>query len=73
MFAQPREGPCSKAAAWTTSAFSGGVPATFLRKRIPETLYHTPCKVLVVQITVFLPSMEELALFCEGVGTLKEL
>jgi hypothetical protein len=30
VLAQPREGPCSKAATWSMSAFSCGVSATFL-------------------------------------------
>jgi hypothetical protein len=70
VFTQPREGPSSKAAIWSISTFSLGVPATFLRKRHTGNL--TPHKALVVQIIAFLPSVEELVLllFDRGVGTL---
>jgi hypothetical protein len=67
-----QEGLCSKAATCTSPVFSYGVPSTLLRERHAGHL--TLHKVLVVQITAFLPSVEELTLLLseEGVEPLRQ-
>jgi hypothetical protein len=73
VFIQSREGPCSKAAIWSTSAFSDEVPATFPREK--HTGNYTPFTTgFVVQITF--PSLREgvaLLLREEGEGALGQV
>jgi hypothetical protein len=60
---------------WGSSNFPHGEAhqKPYMGNLTPETLHHVPHKVLVVQITTFLPSVENLALLLyeEGAGTLQ--
>jgi hypothetical protein len=47
---------------WITSAFVPVFQQLFLERGTLEILHHAGYKVLVVQITAFLPSVEELGL-----------